>query len=817
MSVTQHDKVSPAPGSPRALSPDRHYRNADLAGLAFETTADLIPLPGMSEQARAHEAIVLGTAIDVPGFNIFVIGSPAARMQASIRTLLDDAARNRPQPPDWVYVNNFAEAQKPRALSLPGGRAPAFQQAVHDLIEELKLSLPAMFESDDYQKRRGALEQSIRGKGQQAFNALQEKAGGQKIAILRSPMDFAMAPLQDGKVVTPDEFSAWPEDRQRDVRAAIEALEKELEETLRAVPHLEKELRDAVRALDRETAQFAMAQPVDELKARFADLPAVVAHIDVLHADLLDNIQLLINPELGDEPPPRTIQRNGPFDRYEVNVLVTQAAGGAGAPVIEELHPTLSNLVGSIEYLSLQGALVTNFHLIKAGALNRANGGTIMIDARSLLTEPFSWSALKRSLLRQEIVIEDVARFMGLTTTVSLEPDPIPLDVKVILFGDRTLYYMLAALDPDISRQFKVLADFDDDVPRSPTSEADLARTIAALVSRKDFAPLDRDAVARTLEHAARLADDAGRLTLLVDRLHDLLAEASHWARRAGHAAVTQADVDTAIAQQIRRAARLHERDLEMILRDIALIETTGSRIGQINGLSIWTLGDYAFGRPSRITCRVRPGTGKVVDIEREVELGGPIHSKGVLILEGLLGGRYALDTPMSLAASLVFEQSYGGIEGDSASSTELYALVSAIAEVPLRQDLAVTGSVNQHGIVQAIGGVNEKIEGFFEICRARGLTGNQGVLIPEANAQHLMLRADVVEACAAGRFAVYPIRTIDEGLALLTGLEVGERATDGRFPTASLNGRVEARLRAFAEVRRTLNLDGAHADGKAG
>ena len=444
--------------------------------------------------------------------------------------------------------------------------------------------------------------------------------------------------------------------------------------------------------------------------------------------------------------------------------------------MIEEVHPTLSNLVGRIEHLAVQGALVTNFRLIKPGSLHRANGGALMIDLRNLLTEPLSWAALKRALLRQEIVIEDAARFMGMTTTVTLEPDPIPLDVKVVLFGDRMLYYMLVAADPDTAQHFKVLADFDDDVDRSPASEMMIARLIGSIAANAGLLPLDRGGVARVIEHAARLADDAGKLTLLVESIHDLVAEASHCAGQAGRDVVTRDDVEQAIAQQRRRASRVEERAREMILRDIALIATTGSSVGQVNGLSVMALAGHAFGRPTRITARVRPGTGRIVDIEREVELGGPLHSKGVLILSGFLAGRYALDVPMSLYASLVFEQSYGGVDGDSASSAELYSLLSALAEVPLRQDLAVTGSVDQHGVVQAIGGVNEKIEGFFDVCAARGLTGTQGVLIPHSNAQHLMLRADVVEACAAGRFAVYPVRTIDEGIRLLTGREAGER-----------------------------------------
>ncbi|MDR3538455.1 MAG: AAA family ATPase [Acetobacteraceae bacterium] len=796
--------LMPVPPAPAPLPREALYRRADLTALEFETTTDLAPLGGLTGQPRAADAINFGTGIAQQGFNIFAIGSSAAHIQQSVRARLQEAASGKPVPADWVYVNNFAAPHRPVALSLPGGRAPALEKAIHDLIEELKISLPAIFEGEDYQKRRATIEQGIQAKNQAAFAALNEKATAQGVAILRTPMGFGMAPVQDGKVVPPDAFNAWPEAEQQAVRDAIAALEKELEETLRALPRLEKEARDAVRTLERETAQFALAQPFEELKTGFADLPKVLAHIDAIRTDLLENVQLFVAQDApSDNPALAAMRLGGTLERYEVNVLVTQADHGAGAPVIEEPHPTLATLVGRIEYLQLQGALVTNFRLIKAGALHRANGGTILLDARALLTEPFSWTALKRALLRREVTIEDISRFMGLTTTVSLEPDPIPLDVKVVLFADRTLYYMLASLDPDIGQFFKVLADFDDEIERSPANEAMLARLIAGIAAQNGLKPLDRAAAVRVVEHASRLADDQEKLTLLVERVQDLVIEASHWAGQSGRSVITQADVEQAIDQQVRRASRLRERGQEMILRDVALIDTTGSRVGQINGLSVLSLGGYAFGRPSRITCRVHPGAGKIVDIEREVELGGPLHSKGVLILSGFLAGRYALDRPISVAASLVFEQSYGGVDGDSASSAELYALLSALAEIPLRQDLAVTGSVNQHGVVQAIGGVNEKIEGYFDICVARGLTGSQGVLIPRANAAHLMLRADVVAACAAGRFAIWPIDTIDQGIALLTGRPAGERAPDGVWPEGSVNRMVEERLARFAEARR--------------
>jgi predicted ATP-dependent protease len=798
------------PAAPEPLPPSRLYRATDAAALDFATTDEMAPLPGLIHQPRAREAIGLGTCISQPGFNIFAIGDTADRVRDSVRLMLDEASLSVPAPSDWAYVYNFDDPRRPKALSMPAGRAPAFEKAVHDLIEELKAALPAVFESEDYQKRRGAVEQAIQAKGQAAFAALAEKAQAKNIAILRTPTGFTVAPMKDGKIVPPDDFNAWTGEEQRAVRQAIESLEGDLEETLRSMPRLEKEQRDAVLELERETARFTLEHPVAPVRAAFADQQEVLAHIDALTKDLLENVHLFAARQEASADPTRL---DGALERFEVNVMVTQT--GPNAPVVEELNPTLANLVGRVEYGQLQGALVTNFRLIKAGALHRANGGTLLLDARALLSEPYSFPALKRALTRREIVIEDVTRFMGLTTTVSLEPDPIPLNVKIVLFGDRMLYYLLSGADPDLGSHFKILADFDDEFERHSGNEMLLARMIGGIARDESLKPLDRDAVARVIEHAARIAEDQGRLTLRVELIRDLLTEVSHWTGIAGREVATRADVEHAIQQQIVRASRIRELGKSMILRDIALIDTAGTQVGQVNGLSVMAVGGYAFGKPTRITCSVRPGAGRIIDIEREVELGGPLHSKGVLILSGYLAARYGQDMPLSLNASLVFEQSYGGVDGDSASSTELYALLSALSGLPLRQEIAVTGSVNQHGVVQAIGGVNDKIEGYFDICVARGLSGHQGVMIPASNAQHLMLRADVIEACAAGKFAIFPIETIDQGIALLTGHPVGERGADGKYPEGSLNRSVVDRLEQFARARKELEPERDEPDRK--
>jgi lon-related putative ATP-dependent protease len=800
-------RSSTGPAMPERLSVAQMYRRADLSGLAFNTTDDLDPTTGVVGQTRAVDAIDFGTRMREPGFNLFVIGPDGARMHEAVRELLRERETDHSTLSDWVYVNNFSDPRKPVALRLPAGRAVHFRDAMRELVDDLKIALPSAFQGEDYQTRRSAIDQSFQTKQQAALSSVQEKAAAKSIAILRTPMGLALAPLQDGKIVPAEEFNTWPEDRRREVQGVIQELEKELEQAVRQLPRLEMERRNEVRELNRDTARSAVAQSIDEVRAKFSDIPKVIEHLEAVRSDLVNNVMLFVAKPDGEENQTEILESQGgnPFQRYEVNVVICHAPGGAQAPVVEELHPTLGNLLGNIEYMSQNGVLMTNFRLIKAGALHRANGGYLLLDVRSLLTEPFSWAALKRTLRQGEIRIEDVSHLLGLTSTVSIEPDPIPLDLKIILFGDRLLYYMLASADPEVGKHFKILADFEDDVTRSPEAETVHARLIASMVRSRNLKPMDRDGVALVIEHAARLTDDSGKLTLLLEQIGDLLAEADGWAGVAKRRVIGRGDVQRALDEKTRRSSRLRDRGQESILHDIALIDSDGSRLGQINGLSVLEIGGFRFGRPTRITCRVRPGAGRVVDIEREVELGGPIHSKGVLILSGFLAGRYALDAPMSLFASLVFEQSYGGIEGDSASSAELYALLSALSDLPLRQDLAVTGSVNQHGEVQAIGGVNEKIEGFFDICRTRGLTGHQGVMIPKSNVRHLMLRQDVLDACAEGKFSVFPIARIDEGIALLTGRPAGERSADGLFPEGSVNRRAEERLRAYARIRQNF------------
>jgi lon-related putative ATP-dependent protease len=800
--VAPMEGVSPAQGH-QPLTPEALRRTVDPASLGFESTADLEPIAGLIGQDRALKAIDFGTKMKAQDFNIFVLGPPASGKSTAVRAYLERAAEGPAEINDWVYVNNFEDANKPHAVALPCGRAQPFSKAMVEMIDELRQSLPALFEGDEYQARRRQIDEGFRAGQEEAFEALTEKAREQNIAILRTPTGIGMAPMLDGKIVKPEVFQGLPEQMRKDVEAKIEALQKELATILEDVPKSEKERRHQLRSLNEEVATVAVTEALEDVRRDFGDIDEVKTYLDAVGHDLVRNVGLFLMSEEDDaQPVQRSVDttRDPRFRRYMVNIMVSHDdPEGCRRPIVEELNPTYGNLIGRIEHVAHMGSLVTDFLLMKPGALHRANGGYLLIDARKVLMSPFAWEALKRAIKAQALRIEQPTEMTGFMSTQSIDPEEIPLNVKVVLFGDRMLYYVLAANDPDFSRLFKVQADFDDSIERTVDNHGAYARLIASIVARHDLRHVGAGGVARLIEEGSRLADDSKKLSIELGTLADLIREADYWADDMGLDLITRAAVERAIEERIQRSDRLRDRAQEGIERDLVLIETTGAEVGQINALSVLQLGDFAFGKPTRITARVRMGGGRVTDIEREVKLGGPLHSKGVMILWGYLAGKFAEDIPLALAASLVFEQSYGGVDGDSASSTELYALLSALSEVPIKQSLAVTGSVNQLGEVQVIGGVNEKIEGFYDICDARGLTGDQGVLIPEGNVQHLMLRPDVVEAVREGRFQIYPIATIDQGIEVLTGAAAGVKGDDGRFPEGTINRLVEDKLRKFA------------------
>jgi len=799
------------------LAPASLRRRCDPEQFAFRTTAELADHADALGQERALDAIRFGVDMARDGYNIFAMGPEGMGRRTMVRRLLETRAASRPSPPDCCHVFNFQVPEKPGLLQLPAGCATHLVEAMKRLVEDLRAGIPAALETDEYRARRDEIESEF-GEGQERrFSTVAEHARSQGVALLRTPAGFGFAPLAGDAVIAPEEFQKLPAEQQAAIQQKIGTLQGELEKVIQEVPRLRRQTQDRLRALHRQVTGTVVRSLMEDVREKLAQafgavLPQVVRYLDEVQEDVLDHLEFFQPAKEGEAPVPfalglaRAEQGESPLRRYAVTLLVAHAQG-SGAPVVYEDNPTYGNLLGRVEHVARMGALITDFTLIRPGALQRANGGYLILDALKVLSQPFAWEALKRALRSREARIESPGQAYSLISTVALEPQPIPLDVKVVLVGQRALYYLLQAHDPEFPDLFKVAADFEEHIEREAGSDEAYARVVATLARSEGLRALDRAAVARVIEQGAREAGDADRLSVQMRGLCDLVREADHWCAQGGRDIISDADVQQALDAQQARSDRVRSELQRQVLRGTLLIDTAGRRAGQINGLAVMQLGGFAFGMPHRITASVRYGNGQVVDIEREANLGGPLHSKGVMILCGFLSGRYAPSQPLSLQASLVFEQSYGGVEGDSASSAELYALLSALADAPIRQGLAVTGSVNQFGDVQAIGGVNEKIEGYFDLCRMRGLTGEEGVLIPASNVKHLMLRQDVVDAVEAGRFAVHAVSRIDQGIAILTGLPAGERQANGRYPQGSVNGRVEARLAGYA----------GHARGAAG
>jgi lon-related putative ATP-dependent protease len=760
-----------------------------------------------------------GMGIRHKGYNLFALGPTGTGKHALVLRYAREQAAGEPVPPDWCYVNNFHDPHKPRMLRLPSTQGGRLKRDMNQLIEDLHATIPTLFESDEYHTRSREIEEEFNERKEQALQAVQEEAEQRHIALIRTPTGFTLAPVRDGNTLNQEEFDKLPEEERKHIIADTEVLHGQLRKMLQESPKWHKEMRDRMSQLNREMAASAISHLIDTLRREYSVLPDVIGFFEEVEKDVIENFRHFLREE-GEKPGltlfGMEIGQHGDGEqadnRYRVNDFVTREEN-SGAPVVYEDNPGYNNLLGRVEHRAELGALITDFTMIRPGALHRANGGYLVLDAIKLLTQPYAWEGLKRALQSNEIRIESLAQLMSLVSTVSLEPEAIPLEVKVILLGEPHLYYLLSLYDPEFSELFKVAVDFDYRMDRNPESQQHYAHLIATLIRQEALHHFDRAAVARVIEHSGRLLGDGEKLLTHTRSLTDLLREADYWAVQQGHDTVSADDVQQAIAAGIYRVDRIREHINEEMQRGTLFIDTTGAKTGQVNGLSVIDLGNFMFGRPTRITARVRIGDKEVVDIEREVELGGPIHSKGVFILTALLGARYLPDRPLAMSASLVFEQSYSGVEGDSASSAELYALLSALADAPVKQSLAVTGSVNQHGEIQPIGGVNEKIEGFFDICRLRGLSGEQGVIIPAANVRHLMLREDVRQAVSAGQFAVYAVDTVDDGIELLTGVAAGQRDATGQFPAGSINRCVEETLSDFSEKLRAFAAKGAGPD----
>ncbi|HRH81483.1 MAG TPA: ATP-binding protein [Thiobacillaceae bacterium] len=798
----------------KALAAESLYRACDPSEFPFRSTAELSEVTEIIGQDRAVDAVRFGIDIQRPGYNLYVLGDPGSGRHSVVRRLLEAKAAEGEVPGDGCYVNNFAEANKPRLLRVPAGRGGQFKRDMQRFVSELATAIAAAFESDAYRARIEAIQEAYKEREEEALRRLGQESSDQNIALLRTPHGFAFAPMREGEALTPNEFDKLPDEDKERIGGQIEAFTARLKQLMQQFPRWRRALQGQIKEANRDTLDLAVGHLIEELKESYADLEAVQAFLNEVRQDVVEvGEQLREQPKNEGDLSGVLMSGSLSLTRYQVNLMVDHAET-RGAPVVYEDNPIYPNLVGRVDHVSQLGTLVTNFTLIKPGALHRANGGYLVLDAIKLLTQPYAWEGLKRALRAGQVRIESLSQIYGLVSTMALEPEPMPLSVKVVLVGERRIYYLLKLLDPDFAELFKIAADFEDDLVRDADGTRRYAEFIATLARGAELRPLERDAVARVVEHSARLAGDAGRLSASRREVADLLQEADHWASSANRETIRREDIETALDARIRRVDRLRGRVQEQILRDNLLIDVTGAHIGQVNGLAVVALDDFQFAYPVRITATVRLGEGDVLDIEREAELGGALHSKGVMILSAFLGGRYARGVPLSLSASLVFEQSYGPVEGDSASLAELCALLSNLAGAPILQSLAVTGSVNQFGDVQPIGAVNEKIEGFFDICRARGLTGEQGVLIPAANVKHLMLRRDVVESCAEGRFAVYPVADVDQAIELLTGVPAGEADETGLVPEGSLNYRVAAQLAELSALRQAFAAAGRQAAG---
>lgn len=801
--------LRPAPPAAQWAVPIDHLRtrctSQELA--SFVDRQEVAPV-GVIGQERAVHALQIGVGMLAKGFNVFVSGEPGTRRVATTRLCVDQAASRRPAPSDWCYVENFGDPYTPRAIELPAGGGPQLAQQMDQMVEAARNRIAQAFSSEDYRHRRDQIESEERHRRQQMVEQLAETAKGHGFALSVGPIGIATVPMTDNRPMTDDEYAALPAEKKKELREQAEGLREEIDRVLGQIEALERETREEVAKLNRDVVAFVIGPLIRGLKDQYAGHAQVLAYLDQIRDDMLDHVDAFRKD--GQQPEDEgeagallksltRAERGAFFERYKVNVLVSNEATKA-APVVFEPNPTYYNLLGRIEYRPQLGVATTSFRLIKPGALHRANGGYLILHALDVLLNPFAWDALKRTLRTGEIRVENLGEQFSATPTTSLRPEPIPLDVKVILIGPPRLYYLLYFYDEDFPRLFKIKADFDTVVDRTADHVAQYAAFVNQEARARKLLPFAPNAIAAIVDEAGRYAQHQRKLTARFSEVADLATEASYRAGLAGASTVQAAHVKQAIDARTERASLIQEKLDELIQEGTLFINTEGTRLGQVNGLSIISLGDYEFGLPVRITAQTAVGHEGILNIERETKLSGPIHSKGFLILSSFLRGTYAQDRPLAIAAHLTFEQTYDEIEGDSASSTELYALLSDLAGVPLRQDVAVTGSVDQHGNIQPVGGVTRKIEGFFDVCRRKGLTGQQGVIVPAANIQNLMLRHDVVEAVADGRFHVWAVHRIDEGIEILTGIKAGQRQANGRWEPGTIHSLVSEKIDQYAE-----------------
>ncbi len=780
---------------------DKLRWNCDPELLGFETTEELPDFNDAIGQKRALRSIDFGLGVDAPGFNLYISGETGTGRTTTIASILSKRAKNEPKPHDWVYVNNFKDNDSAISLDLPAGMGSELSTDMKELIEAFRKDIPKALESSEYENRRAELLEGYQAATNNLFQDLEKAAEKLGFALQRTVSGLVVVPQKAGRNYTQEEYDALNEKRRLKLEKQGKELTERLNEVLRQVREQEKATKEALSLADRELGMSCLGHRLDPLREKYEGLDKVLAYLESVQEDILNTLDDFKPQSPQPQIPGIKMPRQEPtFDRYQVNVLVDNK-NTEGAPVVFESNPTYNNLFGRIEHVMQYGGVaVTDFTMIRAGALHRANGGYLVIDAREVLLNPFVWDSLKRCIRNNEIRIEDVLEQYRFMTMVSLKPEPVQMRSKVILIGTPWIYYLLFHLDPDYRKFFKVKAEFDSRVARTPEIMHDYSLFVASHCRSEGLLPFHKSGVAALLEHTARMADDQNKLSSQFMEISDFIREISFWASKNGRTVIDGDDVRSAAEENLYRVNRIEERMQELYEDGTIMVDTSGSVIGQINGLSVIGLGDHTFGRPARITASVYTGQAGMVNIEREVKLSGPIHDKGVLILTGYLGATFATERPLSLSASICFEQSYDGIEGDSASSTELYALLSSLSGVPIKQGIAVTGSVNQRGMIQPIGGVNHKIEGFFAVCSAQGLTGEQGVMIPKTNERHLMLHEDVLKAVNAGQFHIWSVETIEQGVEILTGIKAGTRAKNGRFTKGSVFQLADDRLRIMAE-----------------
>ncbi|MDH0759280.1 AAA family ATPase [Pseudomonas juntendi] len=778
------------------LAPEALTRRFSPEQFAFTNTDDLEPFRGVLGQERAVEALQFGVAMPRPGYNVYVMGEPGTGRFSFVKRYLKAEGKRQQTPADWVYVNHFDDTREPRALELPSGTATEFIADMGGLIDNLLATFPAVFEHPSYQQKKGAIDRAFNQRYDRALDVIERASLEKDVALYRDSSNVAFTPMADGKALDEAEFAQLPEEVREQFHEDIAQLEEQLNEELASLPQWKRESNNQLRQLNEETITLALQPLLAPLSEKYAENAAVCAYLQSVQLNLLRTVV----EQLVDDSKADAVARKLLEEQYAPSLVVGHYANG-GAPVVFEPHPTYDNLFGRIEYSTDQGALYTSYRQLRPGALHRANGGFLILEAEKMLGEPFVWDALKRALQSRKLKMESPIGELGRVATVSLQPQMIPLNVKLVIIGSRQLYYALQDHDSDFQEMFRVLVDFDEDMPMVDENLEQFAQLLRTRTNEEGMAPLTSDAVARLATFSARLAENQSRLSARIGDLFQLVSEADFIRQLAGDEMTDAGHIERALKAKATRTGRVSQRVLDDMLAGIILIDSEGAAIGKCNGLTVLEVGDSAFGMPARISATVYPGGSGIVDIEREVNLGQPIHSKGVMILTGYLGSRYAQEFPLAISASIALEQSYGYVDGDSASLGEACTLISALSRTPLKQCFAITGSINQFGEVQAVGGVNEKIEGFFRLCEARGLTGEQGVIIPRANVATLMLDERVLQAVENGMFHVYAVSQADEALSLLVGEEAGVLDDKGQFTEGSVNARVVERLREIAEM----------------